>query len=363
MSIQEYKCPCCGAALKFSAESQQLHCEYCENTFDLESVRAYNDTLDGAEESFDWENYDASSGSGDWTEAEREAIRTFHCPSCGGEILTEATTAATFCPYCGNPAIIPGRVSESFRPDLVIPFRLSKEDAQAAFQTFCKGKRLLPKDYVTAQRLEQITGMYVPFWVFDGGVDARIRYRATRVRHWADSRYNYTKTDHFLLQRSGKLQCSGIPVDGSQKMDNTWMEAIEPYNYAQAVPFDMAYLSGYLADKYDVTSEACQPIANERIRNTAESLLADTTAGYASVIPEGKTVQVQSGRVQYMLLPVWVLNSSYEGKTYTFMMNGQTGKLIGKLPISKSRSFVWFGTVCGAVTAVATLLGLLAQIL
>ena len=179
--------------------------------------------------------------------------------------------------------------------------------------------------------------MYVPFWIFDGGVDATARYRATRIHHWADSKYSYTRTDHFLLQRGGNLQCRGVPVDGSRNMDNTWMEAIEPYDYSQAVPFDMAYLSGFLADKYDVSSQECQPIANARIRATAEARLADTTPGFATIVPEHKSVQVHGGQVQYMLLPVWVLHSAYQGKRYTFMMNGQTGKLVGELPISKSR--------------------------
>lgn len=274
MCVTEYKCPCCGAALQFGAEEQQMRCEYCENTFTLEALEACQASAKAEPDTFDWTN-----DSRAWTQADQESMQAFHCPSCGGEILTEATTAATFCPYCGSPAILPGRVSDSLRPDRIIPFQLRREEAQEAFQRFCHGKRLLPKHYVTTQQLEKITGMYVPFWIFDGGVDATARYRATRIHHWADSKYSYTRTDHFLLQRGGNLQCRGVPVDGSRNMDNTWMEAIEPYDYSQAVPFDMAYLSGYLADKYDVSSQECQPIANARIRATAEARLADTTPG------------------------------------------------------------------------------------
>ena len=357
MHVTEYKCPCCGAALKFGAEDQHMRCEYCENTFTLEAVQACQ-TSEPEQDTFDW-----STSSAGWSQEEQGAMRAFHCPSCGGELLTEATTAATFCPYCGSPAILPGRVSESFRPDRIIPFQLRREEAQEAFLRFCTGKRLLPKHFLTSQRLEQVTGMYVPFWIFDCGVEARARYRATRVSHWADSQYSYTRTDHFLLQRGGGLQCRGVPVDGSQKMDNTWMEAIEPYDYTQAVPFDMAYLSGYLADQYDVSSEACQPIANARVRATAEAMLAGTTPGFATVVPESKSVQVHGGQVQYMLLPVWVLHATYDGRSYTFMMNGQTGKLVGELPISRGRSWAWFGAVCGGVTAAATLAGLLFRLL
>jgi len=126
-----------------------MRCEYCENTFTLEAVQACQ-TSEPEQDTFDW-----STGSAGWSQEEQEAMRAFHCPSCGGELLTEATTAATFCPYCGSPAILPGRVSESFRPDRIIPFQLRREEAQEAFLRFCTGKRLLPKHFLTSQRLEQ----------------------------------------------------------------------------------------------------------------------------------------------------------------------------------------------------------------
>lgn len=362
MSVLEYKCPCCGAGLVFSSDSQQMRCDSCGNTFELSTVEEFNATLQDNSDQFDWENYDVSSGSGDWTQEERETMQTFVCPSCGGVILTEATTAATFCPYCENPAVLPGRLSNTFRPDAVIPFRFKKEDAQAAFQKFCKGKKLLPKSFVVEQRMDRISGMYVPFWVFDCGVEANMRYRATRIHTWSDANYRYTRTDYFLLQRHGALRCNGVPVDGSKKMDNAYMEAIEPYDYSQAVPFQPAYLSGFLADQYDVTSEECQPVVNQRIRTTTESLFSRTAVGYATVVPENRSVHIQAGKIQYMLLPVWVLNSSYAGKTYTFAMNGQTGKFVGRLPISLGRCWAWFGGVCGAVTAAAALLGVLANL-
>ena len=290
-------------------------------------------------------------------------MRAFHCPSCGGELLTEATTAATFCPYCGSPAILPGRVSESFRPDRIIPFQLRREEAQEAFLRFCTGKRLLPKHFLTSQRLEQVTGMYVPFWIFDCGVEARARYRATRVSHWADSRYSYTRTDHFLLQRGGGLQCRGVRWMAPKKWTTLGWKPLSPTITPRQFPLTWPISPATWRINTDVSSEACQPIANARVRATAEAMLAGTTPGFATVVPESKSVQVHGGQVQYMLLPVWVLHATYDGRSYTFMMNGQTGKLVGELPISRGRSWAWFGAVCGGVTAAATLAGLLFRLL
>ena len=215
MHVTEYKCPCCGAALKFGAEDQQMRCEYCENTFTLEAVQACQ-TSEPEQDTFDW-----STGSAGWSQEEQEAMRAFHCPSCGGELLTEATTAATFCPYCGSPAILPGRVSESFRPDRIIPFQLRREEAQEAFLRFCTGKRLLPKHFLTSQRLEQVTGMYVPFWIFDCGVEARARYRATRVRFPVQLHQNRPfpsaarRRPPMQGRAGGRLPKNGQHLDGS----------------------------------------------------------------------------------------------------------------------------------------------------
>ena len=287
-------------------------------------------------------------------------MQTFPLPlTCGGELLTEATTAATFAPIAEAPPFF-GRVSESSARTGSSPSS-SGGKAQEAFLRFCTGKRLLPKHFLTSQ----------PGWSKSRHVrsllDLRLRRRGQgryrpRVSHWADSQYSYTRTDHFLLQRGGGLQCRGVPVDGSQKMDNTWMEAIEPYDYTQAVPFDMAYLSGYLADQYDVSSGRASPLPTPGSGHGG-AMLAGTTPGFATVVPESKFVQVHGGQVQYMLLPVWVLHATYDGRSYTFMMNGQTGKLVGELPISRGRSWAWFGAVCGGVTAAATLAGLLFRLL
>lgn len=354
--IIEYQCPCCSAGLKFSSDTQNLKCEYCDNSFDIDTVRAYNE----ANSQLDYDEFDWEMGSTEeWSHQEHDEIRVFHCSSCGGEIMTDATTAATFCLYCGNPAIVPSRLSNKLKPDAVIPFKKSKEDAKTAFQALCKGKPLLPKTFTQQQQFEKITGIYVPFWLYDCSADFSGTYKATRVHRWSDSRYHYTKTDYFLLRRCANADFTGIPMDGSSKMDDTFMESIEPYDYSQLEPFNMSYLSGFYADKYDVLSEGGEERIRQRVDQTIENELHASTLGYTSIIPTSRQTKIHHSKASYVLLPVWMLNTKFNGKIYTFAMNGQTGKMTGSFPVCPKRTAIWFFAVCAGVTALTTLAQLL----
>lgn len=350
--VIEYKCPCCNAGLKFDGIGQKLQCEYCENTFDIDTVIAFNDEQSRQEETFQWEETKAQ----EWNAQDQETIRAFQCPACGGEIVTDENTAASFCPFCDNPTILPSRLSGSLKPDAVIPFQKNKEDAKNAFLSLCKGKPLLPKGFTAEQRLERITGIYVPFWLYDCDSDFSGTYKATRIHRWSDSRYHYTKTDHFLLRRNAQASFTGIPMDGSSKMEDSFMESIEPYDYTQIEDFNMAYLSGYFADKYDIPSQSGEDRIRQRVEETFRDKLQSTLLGYATAIPTSKQVNVKHSKARYVLLPVWMLNTKYNGKIYTFAMNGQTGKMTGAFPICPKRTGLWFSGICAAVTLLVTLM-------
>ena len=353
--VLEYKCPCCDAGLVFGEDTQKMTCHYCDNTFDLETVKHYNAQLTGDSCTITWED----SQSATWTEAESSALKAYICPACAGEILTGETTAATFCPYCGNPTILPGRLSGDLKPDCIIPFSTGKEEAQQAFLNLCKGKPLLPGFFKEEQQIEKITGIYVPFWLYDCRADYAATYKATRMHHWADANYIYTKTDHFQLRRAADAEFVRIPMDGSQKMDDAIMESIEPYDYSGLVDFDMAYLSGFLAEKYDVTAEQGETRIRERVKDSMESLVSQSIAGYHSSIPVSQHLNVSNSKAKYALLPVWMLSSRYKDKIYTFAMNGQTGKMTGAFPICPKRTAAWFAGIFAGVSLLAAAFQLL----
>lgn len=358
--LQEYKCPCCDGAIAFDSAAQKMKCPYCDTEFEVDTLRAYDEAL--KQESSDDMRWETAAGK-QWQEGEADGLREYQCRSCGGEIVGDAHTGATACPYCGNPVVMMGQFAGSLKPDYVIPFKLDKNAAIAALKRHYFGKKLLPKAFKDENHIQEVKGVYVPFWLFDADADANIRYKATRVRSWSDSSYYYTETSHFSVNRGGSLGFERVPVDGSSKMDDQLMESIEPYDFSEAVDFQTAYLAGYLADKYDVDSEASIQRANERIKRSTEEAFASTVIGYTSVIPVASNVRLQNGTAKYALYPVWLLNTQWNGKQYTFAMNGQTGKLVGDLPLDKAAYRKWFfgltGVIAAAVFAVSWLLWLL----
>ncbi len=359
-ALLEYKCPCCNGAISFDPHLQKLKCPYCDTEFEADALRDYDSALqDTPPDDLRWE----SSPDGHWAEGEDSDLAVYACRSCGGEIVGDANTAATACPFCGNPVVITGNLSGTLRPDYVIPFKLDKDAAKAALIRHLSGKPLLPKSFKEKNRIEEIKGVYVPFWLFDADVDATMRYRATRTRFWSDSNYNYTETRHYLVLRGGTLGFTRIPVDGSSKMADDLMESIEPFDFSDAVDFQTAYLAGYLADKYDVTAEDCIQRANDRVRTSTEQTFAATVTGYATVLPEGGSIQLSNGKAVYALYPVWLLNSTYEGKQYTFAMNGQTGKFVGDLPVDKAAARKWLLGLTGAVGLLSFVIAYLAWLL
>ncbi len=341
-ALLDYKCPCCHGAINFDSGLQKMKCPYCDTEFDVEALKEQDEVLQ--EDKMEWE----SEGQ-QWEEA--DGMRSYVCNSCGGEILTQETTAATACPYCGNPVVMSGNLAGDLRPDLVIPFKLDKEAAKKALQKHLQGKRLLPKVFQQENKIEEIKGIYVPFWLFDADASADVRYKATKVRTWSTSQTVYTETSHYRIHRVGELSFDNIPVDGSSKMPDDLMESLEPYDISAAVDFQTAYLAGYLADKYDVSAEDSVQRANARIKRSAEEAFRNTIHGYDSVVTEGSSVQCSHGKNKYALYPVWILNTTWNGEKYTFAMNGQTGKFVGNLPVDKVKFWSWLiglGTVCSA---------------
>ena len=349
-NLLEYKCPACGGGINFDTESQQMKCPFCETSFEVDALKVYDDELKNEKSSeMEW-NTEESNG---WREGEQDGMSVYSCKSCGGEIVGDDSLAATKCPYCDNPIVMTGQFSGDLRPDYAIPFKLDKKAAKAALQSHFKGKRLLPKVFKDENHIDEVKGIYVPFWLFDADVDASIRYKGTKTRSWSDSRYNYVETSHFSLSREGNVGFERVPVDGSTKMADDLMESIEPYDFKAAVDFQTAYLAGYLADKYDVSSDDSITRANQRIKKSTEDAFLRSTAGYHGVIPEHSSVNLTDGKVKYALLPVWLLNTSWNGAKYTFAMNGLTGKMVGDLPLDKGAYWRMFGIITAITTAVA----------
>ncbi len=356
MALQQYKCPCCDGAIEFDTSVQKMKCPYCDTEFEMETLASYDEDLKN--EQNDDMTWDTSAG-GEWQEGETDGLRVYSCKACGGEIVGDETTAATSCPFCDNPVVMMGQFAGDLKPDCVIPFKLDKKAAIEALKKHYLGKKLLPKAFKDQNHIEEIKGVYVPFWLYDADANAHIRYKGTKVRAWSDSNYRYTETSYYSITRGGTIGFERVPVDGSSKIDDILMESIEPFEYSGAVDFQTAYLAGFFADKYDVDSEQSIVRANERIRTSTADAFSSTVNGYTTVAPVSTNIQLQNGKAKYALYPVWLLTTSWNGEKYTFAMNGQTGKFVGDLPLDKAAYRKWLfglaGIISAAVFAIATL--------
>jgi len=356
--ITSYKCPCCDATLDFSASQGKMTCEYCDSELDIATVKDYNEARNQSEEAKTEPEIPSYS---DMPESEEkwadDDMNVYVCPFCAAEIVTDDTTTSSKCPYCENNMVYSDKMSGSFKPDVVIPFKVTKEQAEAALRKFYEGKFFLPKSFKSENRIKEIKGVYVPFWIYDCDVDASFSYDATKTHTWSDSRYIYTKTDHYLVERRAKLHFDKIPADGSSKADDAYMEAIEPYNYKDLIPFDKAYLSGFLSDKYDIDSADLKPRIRERTGASAETFVRNTVSGYSSVHQKTENLNYANTSVKYGLFPVWMLNTSYKGTMYRFAMNGQTGKMVGNMPCDSKKYWATFAVTAAASMLLAILIG------
>ena len=337
-----YVCPSCTAPLSFTPGSENIKCEYCGGEFTIKEVEDFfaakeeKAVEERLEQEKKWE-----SEQKDWSEEEKAALRSFVCSSCGAEIVSDENTMATECCYCGNPTMLPARFDGMLKPDYVIPFQKTKDEAVAALKKFYEGKYLLPDNFTSNNRVENIQPMYVPFWLFDADTAGDAVFRGEKIKRWENSSEIVTETSIFSCRRHGTMAFKKVPADGSKKMNDDYMDSIEPFDYGELVPFTPAYLAGFLADKYDVTAEECTPRIDRRLKETVMEELRKSVTGYDGVYLEQGEARKTGGEIRYAMAPVWILTTRYNDKPYTFMMNGQTGKVVGSLPYDMTKSLAY----------------------
>lgn len=350
--LLEYKCPNCGGGLEFSSELQKMKCPYCESVFEMEEFIHKDEALG--------EEQPEPSNESQW-EAE-DGLKVYSCESCGAQIITQETTGATHCPYCDNPIVMKGSFAGELKPDLVIPFKLDKKEVMKQLSEHLKGKKLLPSVFKDQHHIEEVKAIYVPYWLFDGTAKGTLhatgKVNGAVIRHGDYLHHHYKLYD---ITRSGNMSFTNVPVDGSKKLDDALMQSLEPFHMEDAVDFQTAYLAGYLADRYDVDQTEGFQIGKARMRNSLDTHLRSTVTGYSSVdYKSGNQASVTPDGCKYALYPVWILDTKWNGETYRFAMNGQTGKFVGDLPMDKKK--FWFGLfarMIGYTVVSGTILGLI----
>ena len=326
-----YKCPACTGPLHFVGSSGLLECDYCGTKYEIEQMEALsNKVKDDVEKS---EKADKTKKEDDGVVP--EGYQALTCSACGAELFCDETTVATSCPYCGNPTIIPSKFTQSRLPDVIIPFKMDKQAAISTLKEFYKGKKLLPNTFKDENHIEEIKGVYVPFWLFSGKSKFDAVFECTDDETYTRGNERIIITKYYQETRSGEVTFRNVPVDASVKMDNAQMDSIEPYDYKDLKPYSSSYLPGFLAESYDDEEETCKVRAEGRIKETAEEGASNDVRNHDDVETKSFNCEMTESDVKYAFLPVWMLSTKWKDQNFLFAMNGQTGKVAGKLPVDK----------------------------
>jgi hypothetical protein len=307
------KCTQCGGDLTFTPELQLWKCEWCDKEHTQADLHGFTQEADEA--------------------LNTAAAVTHKCGYCGAEVITAEETAQTFCLYCQRPVTILSQVSGDFKPSFVLPFKYTKDGAMEQFRAFLKGKRFVPDSYCAEKNLEKISGVYIPFWLFDGTVHFSVNGEGDIITTTRQGDYRVTRTDTYRVARAGVLSVKDVPVDASSKTPDDIMDSIEPYDFRELKPFATPYLSGFLAERYDVERNDAFTRAKRRMESSAEKKIKDSLTRYSRVRRQQDHKNTEDKAARYGLLPVWMLHSFFKEKDYLFAMNGQSGKMLGNLPM------------------------------
>lgn len=357
MAVITFKCPNCGGDLKYDPASQKYKCEYCISLFTQQELEESNPQAQqdieeraegGTQSAGQYGERTAAGSAGRDTEnaaggAQDNGALVYSCPSCGAEIVTDETTAATFCYYCHNPVILQGRLAGEYEPDLVIPFAVNKEEAVESFLAYVKRKKFVPKDFFCREQIEKISGIYFPFWMYSCRADGQWNGSADQIRVYRMGDIEYTETKVFDVYRSADLTFKSLMRDALNRENRRLVEAVQPFRVEQARDFSMGYLSGFQAEKRDIEKSDVVSELQGEIREHASQMMKASVGGYTSARVRSCDIRVKEEDWKYLLLPVWVLTyKGADGKMYYYAMNGQTKKVCGVLPLDKKRMTAFF---------------------
>ena len=305
-TLEVYKCPSCGGAVRYDATASALSCAWCHNAYDSADLE---------------------------TKQVNAELEGYLCPECGAQLLADDFIVADTCPYCGNNEVAPHRFEGAYEPDLIIPFSISKQQAVEYYKHAIAEKRYLPDDFVAEHRILSVQGAYVPFWLKDGVIDFDCTYKSLK-------RSSKGELNPHFYHRVGAYEYTRTPADGSQRMPDDMMDSLEPYDFDELVPFSNEYLPGFVAERYTITSEEVEDRIGLRMGVSA-ILAAKQTVPVLSqgpyIVEDRCTTLYRNTREEQALLPAWLIVVEYHGEKYLAGVNGQTGKVAVNLPIDEEK--------------------------
>ena len=316
-------CRNCGNPLYYDPVSRRVICDACGSAFAAESVEAYGKELE--------EN----------TGAVKEFLEchVYACSSCGGEIVVNGSEASATCIYCGSPSVIFSRISKERRPDFILPFQISKEQATDIIRARFKGGLFIPKEFKNLQP-DSVRGIYIPYWLVD------VYHAESNILCMKPNGSNSSSMNYYA--RAGHMKMNNLPIEASLQLNDSSSQRLEPYDLRKLKHFDEEYMLGFYSNMSDMTFGDLRKTVDARAETIFKwNMRFKIPSGSGRHITDSQSATLIDKDLKYALLPAWFVTVQYEGKPHTILVNGENGKVVCGLPWNKKL----FWSLVGIVTA------------
>lgn len=346
--VRTFQCDGCGSSIAYKPGTNETACPKCGKRVNVSTwnVNMVNGTFSGklGPESND------TSGAG---------VGTVKCPACGGELNATEFTSATVCPYCESAAIIESNLQADYKPSRIVPFGFNKEDAKKKFKNWSKKGLLTPGDFKTDVVMNQVQGIYMPYWLFSYDVNVEMQAETENKTTERDGDTEKEITETYRVERNTMAHYESVPYGASNDTPGEPMAIIEPFEYEKMTDFSTPYLVGFEGEKHARLDSDIRSEAKKELEEDAFAATKETITGYDNVNVEMQEATFSHEKTEYVLMPVYKLDYQFRGKKFPIYMNGQTGKIAGKLPTSKLRGLAYFGAALGIVALICALISIL----
>ncbi len=316
-------CDSCSGNMAYDVAKKKLVCESCESTKNVTLIRKGKDA---AEYSID-----------NVEEGEKlEAVSVINCKQCGGETILNGYETSVECQYCGNTNTILNTETGIVKPETMIPFKVTKEEAVESYRKWMKSHWLAPFGMRKNAKKGNLTGLYSPFWDYDFLSD--ICYRGKRgTVHYVKTKNGTSRTVKWRnVEGRIKIDVDDALTSGSKKYSKI-LAPIKYYDFNELVAYNPSLIAGFHSEKYSIDVHEALKDVKKKLQYEFEKQVRSDIGGDEQRVTS-MDIDYLNVKYRHTLLPVWVSSYSFKNKVYEFAVNGQTGKVVGKTPVSIVKS-------------------------
>ena len=330
MGSTDKKCPNCGATVVYDPETLAMTCHSCGYQRQLPKPE---ETAQNIEE-IDFTTA-TQRASIDWGQARKSLT----CKNCGATTVFDATDTASCCPYCGSTQVMPvDDMQDAMAPGGVVPFEISQQKASELFKSWLKGKFFAPGAAKKSCEAKSFNGVYLPFWTYDSQTTSPYNVKLG-YRHERTNLKGETETYYEYKEFSGIYEkfVDDEVVYASKRTDNPYINAVKQFDFAKLRSYSPEFIAGFMAERYTLGLDDGWQVAKDQIRTTLRNEIGslEKKKQHADTV-EKVNFNTDFAKVtfKYVLAPIWISNYTFNGQVYNFVVNGQTGKVAGKAPVS-----------------------------